>query len=141
MVHLLDAGGEEAVHRGVARAAPDLPDRVLRQRPHEVVLVAQRLEEGGQVGRGAELAHPGCGEAARFDVSAVEIAERLFPRGARPVLGARRGGHEERESESQGAGYHAERPMSERNCASSSTVRPSREASSALEPGSSPTTT
>src|SRR5215510_4875922 len=44
VAHLLHADGEEAVHLRIAGAAPDLPDRVLRKRPHEVVLIPEGLE-------------------------------------------------------------------------------------------------
>jgi len=85
------------------------------------------------VARALQKKYPGLGAA--------EIAERLFARGTRFVLGIRRGRHEERQAESQGERLHWDRPMRERNWASSSTVTPSRLASSAFEPGSSPTIT
>ena len=141
---LLDAQREEGVHLGVARAAPHPPERVLGEGAHDDVGVAQGLHEGGHVLHPAGIAEPGGGQAARLDLGAAEVGERLLAAERRGGLGGggacSRPGGEEPEDEGGGETAHA-RPTSARNCGSSRMGTLSRRASSALEPGSSPTTT
>src|SRR5262252_5225315 len=143
VVHLLHPDREEPIDGRIARAAPDLPDGVLGEGPHEIVGIAQEPEDGGQVFRGADLAHPRGGAPARLCVGRGELAERLLAGEGLAALARDRGGpgDGEGDSESEEERSHDRRPIMARNCASSRVGTPRRRASSALEPASSPTTT
>ena len=73
-LHLLDADLEEGVDRRVAGAAPDLPERVLGERAHDVVRIAQGARRTGASAMRAELAEPGGGLAPGLHVRLPEAA-------------------------------------------------------------------
>src|SRR5262245_32100909 len=143
LVHLFHSHLEERVHLGIAGAAPHLPDRILGERAHEVVGILQHREERGQIRGPGELDQPCDREPARLDVGRPQVAESFLACEARLALriGGRR--HEEAQAKDDRRDHdlHAVSPIMARNCASSSVATPKRLASSALEPGSSPTTT
>src|SRR5215510_555563 len=143
VVHLLYPDREEPISGGIARAAPDLPDGVLGERAHEVVGIAEEPEDGGEVLRGPDFAHPGGGAPPRLRVGSGELAERLLAGERLAALAGDGGspGDGEGDGESEEERSHDRRPIMARNCVSSRVGTPRRRASSALEPASSPTTT
>src|SRR5262249_58252728 len=82
-LHLLETRREQPIDGRIARAAPHLPHRALRQVAHERIAVAQR---GGQL---RQIVHePGLAEGPRALTAAVHAAgvgerlQRLFASGA-----------------------------------------------------------
>jgi hypothetical protein len=144
LAHLLDAELEQRVDVRIARAAPHLPHRVLGEHAHDVVAVVERAQEQGRVGHRADLAQPRRGLAPLLDVRRGDVRERLLARRpGRPLRHGGRGapgGERQGEREDGDGGGHGW-PVNARNPASSSTGTPSRCASSAFDPASSPTTT
>src|SRR5215471_13275340 len=138
VVHLLHPDREEPVDGGIARAAPDLPDGVLGERTHEIVGIAQEPEDGRQVLRGADLAHPGGGAPSRLRVGSGELAECLLAGEGLATLAGDRGdpGDGESHGDSEEKRSHDRRPIMSTSCASSRVGTPRRRASSALETAS-----